>query len=117
MALQQKVPQFMGEAEPGGWHPPLGVDQDLALGAKAVGQQHAFKTVELFIAYVGDVEAAGDLINGDSALQWAHPAMNGLRQLVGLMDVGQINAIKLQGFTPRRMVGRHWPASTLPSSR
>lgn len=90
------MPEFMGNAEACGSRPALVIDQNLALAAHPVGQQHAFAAVESLAADLFDTDRKGDLVDRHRAVEATDLPMQSLRQRLRGMNICQIDAIELQ---------------------
>ena len=112
--LQQEVPELVGDAEPGASQTMPIIDEDLAVAPDPVGQEGTFAAVEALQAHLEDVEGPRDLDDRDRTGRAAQLQMKGTSQPDGIVDVGEIDPVKLQGMVLR---GRVSPSSTSPSPR
>ena len=111
MLLQQKVTVLMCDAKPRRLWPPPTVDNNAAAAAHFVGQQYTLTTVHLGVADFYNPEGCGNLVDGNRAVERADLRVQASRQTLRRLNVGEIDAVKLQGATPN---SRAAPASTSP---
>jgi len=102
MAFHQKMPEFVRDREAG---PPMasaGIREDGTKTPNTVGQQHPFERVVSLKADIHDVERPGNLYNRNCAVDATDLSMQSLRNLLGRMEVCQIDARQIQDLVAFR---------------
>lgn len=96
MALQQEVPQLMGNAEPRCLRAAPAVDQDAAIPPGAIGQQHTLATIQRAFADVYNIEGPRYFRDRDRSIYPADQSMQRPHQSVRGVDIRKINPVQLQ---------------------
>lgn len=92
MAFHQKMPELVRGREPGAPMASAGIREDGTKTPNTVGQQHPLERVVSLKPDIHDVEPSGDLYNRDCAVDATDLSMQRLRNLLGRMEVCQIDA-------------------------
>ena len=103
--LHEEVSELMANTEARRLRAAQVVHKDASARSGPVGQKGRLAAIERGQPDFPDVKRAGDLRDGDRAIQLAELAVNVPCQDRGVMDVGKVDAVEVQQVSPPAAVG------------